>query len=521
VEIVHVVRHKVLVEGKSVRSVAKETGLHRKTIGRYLRGAEPSKRQHVDRPRPVHDAVAGRIEKLVDESPKWTTAKQKLTAQRVQNMLIAGEDGGDKCAVSYTVVKEIFREMRRRRAEVFIPLAYRVGDLAEVDFFEVYVDVNGKRVKAFMFVMRLMFSGRDFCHLYPRQDATCFLDGHVRAFAHFGCVPERIAYDNLKAAVLKHLAGSERELTLRFMALAAHYVFEACFARPYTGHDKGGVEARGKGIRWQHLVPIPAGASLLDISVKLIARVDERADLDSFAEEAKAMKPLPVIAHRAVKTTEAVAISPRSLVKVDGAVYSVPCEHARLTATVHGGAFEIEIVCPGGGRVVHVRQPANGRSVRYVHYLRELRRKPQAVRQVAHLLVEELGATYIALWIDLVEQFGEKDAARRLAKVLGEIEDHGIDIVTVRLSDLNQRGRMLTLDKPPMPTATAMPVPDALAKHTVERSDVSVYDVLLDPGARPPAQGTEPVAVAITADLWGDADGDGHKTHESAAGVLQ
>src|SRR6266516_6829127 len=28
----------------------------------------------------------------------------------------------------------------------------------------------------------------------------------------------------------------------RFQALAAHYVFEPCFARPRTGHDKGGVE---------------------------------------------------------------------------------------------------------------------------------------------------------------------------------------------------------------------------------------------------------------------------------------
>ncbi len=48
-----------------------------------------------------------------------------------------------------------------------------------------------------MFVMRLMHSGQDFAWLYTRQDQTSFLDGHVRAFAHFECVPQRIAYDNL------------------------------------------------------------------------------------------------------------------------------------------------------------------------------------------------------------------------------------------------------------------------------------------------------------------------------------
>lgn len=33
--------------------------------------------------------------------------------------------------------------------------------------------------------------------------------------------------------------GAERKLTARFEALADHYVFEPCFARPRTGHDKG------------------------------------------------------------------------------------------------------------------------------------------------------------------------------------------------------------------------------------------------------------------------------------------
>jgi transposase len=114
-------------------------------------------------------------------------------------------------------------EWKRRRREVFVPLVYPAGDLAEVDFFEVLLDLGGERQKAWMFVMRLMHSGRDFACLYVRQDQTSFLDGHVRAFEHFQCVPQRIAYDNLKAAVTKLLVGSERELSMRFEALASHY----------------------------------------------------------------------------------------------------------------------------------------------------------------------------------------------------------------------------------------------------------------------------------------------------------
>src|SRR5262245_59436749 len=59
-------------------------------------------------------------------------------------------------------VKEAVAEWRRQRREVFVPLTYRPGDLAEVDFFEVPVDVAGTRRKAWLFLMRLMYSGRDF-----------------------------------------------------------------------------------------------------------------------------------------------------------------------------------------------------------------------------------------------------------------------------------------------------------------------------------------------------------------------
>jgi len=147
-----------------------------------------------------------------------------------------------------------------------IPLTYRAGALAEVDFFEVLVDLGGKRQKEWLFVLRLMYSGRDFAWIYERQDQVSFLDGHVRAFAHLGGVPARIAYDNLRPAATRILIGGERTLTVGFAAIASHYLVEPCFCRPGVGHDKGGVEARGKAIRTQALVPIPSGATLVTIT---------------------------------------------------------------------------------------------------------------------------------------------------------------------------------------------------------------------------------------------------------------
>src|SRR5579863_8795547 len=142
---VYVVRHRVLVEGVAIRRVAREMGLSRNTVRRYVAGAEPGVRKEVLKPRPVLDAVRGRMGQLLGDSPKWTGGKQQLTAARLHQMLV--DEGHD---VGVTLVREFVAEWRRQRREVFVPLVYRPGDLAEIDFFEVLVDVAGERQKAWM-----------------------------------------------------------------------------------------------------------------------------------------------------------------------------------------------------------------------------------------------------------------------------------------------------------------------------------------------------------------------------------
>jgi transposase len=484
---VFVVRHKVLVEGQSARDVARELGISRNTVRRYVEGAEPVRRSPA-RSAPVLEAVRGRLEALLEESPRWTGGKQRLTATQLHRMVVA-----EGHRVGATLVKEYVAEWKRQRQEVFVPLVYRPGDLGEVDFFEVLVDVAGRRRKAWMFVMRLMHSGRDFAWLYDRQDQISFLDGHVRAFEHFGAVPLRLVYDNLRPAVAKVLVGAERKLTARFQALAAHYVFEPCFARPRTGHDKGGVEARGKGIRWQHLVPIPAGASLAAISGDLVAALDRRASehrdserrtiAERFADEHGRMLPLPSHGFRPHAVVFASA-SRRSLVKVEGAVYSVPCEWAGLDVTVHVGAAEVEIVGPTG-REIYPRRRFGQRSVRYRHYVRELSRKPQALRQVADELLVELGEPFASAWRLLVDEQGPKQAARAFAQVLKGLERHGERAVAERLSAALARGEPLhlALVQPATEVSVAPEgLPSSLRDVEVAAASAADFDALLGGG---------------------------------------
>ncbi len=86
---VHVLRHKVLNEGRSIRRVARELGLSRNTVAKYLERPEPVRSSRRQRERPVWEAVQPRLEELIAEWEPRTTGKQRMTAMRLHRQLNA------------------------------------------------------------------------------------------------------------------------------------------------------------------------------------------------------------------------------------------------------------------------------------------------------------------------------------------------------------------------------------------------------------------------------------------------
>src|SRR5215831_11845350 len=80
---VHIVRHKVLVQGVSVQHVARELGLSRTTVYKYLEGSTPGRVETTPRRHPVLEAVSPRIDTLSDgcQNPP-STAERRLCDQR-------------------------------------------------------------------------------------------------------------------------------------------------------------------------------------------------------------------------------------------------------------------------------------------------------------------------------------------------------------------------------------------------------------------------------------------------------
>ncbi len=93
-ELVSVIRHKVLTEGVPIRDVARQLGLSRNTIQRYVRA------KVVPVPRPARPPRATPTKELVAEAAaiwasrrSFTAGKQRLTATRLREL--PRDDGHD------------------------------------------------------------------------------------------------------------------------------------------------------------------------------------------------------------------------------------------------------------------------------------------------------------------------------------------------------------------------------------------------------------------------------------------
>jgi len=481
---VAIIRHLVNSEKQSIRQVSRSLGLSRNTVRKYVRGGVPAAVGSMPRRRPKMEEVGPRIEKIIEEWSTRTTPKQRITGSRIHAQLVS-----EGYKVGTTTVRTYLREKRRREAEIYIPLTHWAGEEAQVDFFAVSVDVDGERRQAHLLQFSLPYSDHDFARVYEREDLPSFLDGHVRAFHHFGGVPKRLVYDNAKVAVTRITAGA-RQLNGHFQRLIAHFAFEADFARPREGHDKGAIEVRGKRTRLTQLVPIPAGPTLAAINEALEAQLAERAArtrnaqgrgiAERLEEERTRFMPLPDADFEA-RVPAAVSMTRQSTIRLGGGTYSVPTHWKGLPLLAWVGATDVRFECQGD-TLLTSRLNQGGKDIRYLHYLPELAQRPHAVRQVAAGLIPELGEPWVGLGKLLLEVHPVDRAARVVSNLLAvrllyEQELEAALAAVVALPEMPDQ------DHEPEPP-TVVSVPTALAIHEVEAADAARYDALLV-GGRP------------------------------------
>jgi len=142
------------------------------------------------------------IEKILATDQK-APRKQRHTAHRIWCRVGAERsevDVGESTVREYVRKRKI--ELGLEHGEVFVPQTYRWGQEGQVDWYEAYAEVDGEQVKAYVFCLRSMASGRAFHRAYPHASQQAFLEAHEWAFAYFGGVFGVLRFDNLKSAVM-------------------------------------------------------------------------------------------------------------------------------------------------------------------------------------------------------------------------------------------------------------------------------------------------------------------------------
>jgi transposase len=377
-------------DGLSIRSLATTFGVHRRTVREALASPIPPPRRVPERSAPVLGPWTEIIDSwLADDlnAPK----KQRHTARRVFERLV-DEHGAE---LSETTVRRYVAVVKSHRrmplTAVMVPQDHPLGYEAEVDFGQASFYLNGELTVGSMFVMRLSASAKGFHHVYANEAQEAFVDGHELGFEHFGGVPERIRYDNLKPAVARVMLGRSRVESERFVALRSHYLFDAFYCRPGIdgAHEKGGVEGEVGRFRRRHLVPVPKVSSLAELN-ELLARADELDDARHlpgrrlsvgahFDLERPMLRALPEERFDAALWLQC-RVDSKSRICVRQCFYSVPVSYVGRKIDVRLGASFVEAL--DGKKVLarHERAVRKGtETLDLDHYLEVMKVKPGAL----------------------------------------------------------------------------------------------------------------------------------------------
>jgi len=489
----------------SIREIARRTGLSRNTIRKYLRlnGVEP-KFQSPERPSKL-DAFSDRLTAWLQSEDRRPRKQKRTVKQLHADLVVLGYEG------SYSRVAAFAREWKAdlhihnqtSGRGTFVPLSFEPGEAFQFDWSEDWAVIGNERTKLQVAHTKLSYSRAFIVRAYLTQSHEMLFDAHNHAFRVLGGIPRRGIYDNMRTAIDKVGRGKDRDVNIRFQAMASHYLFEPDFCNPASGWEKGQIEKNVQDARHRFFQPVPRFASLDELNDWLEERCRffwattthgkiRGTIADLWAEEVQALMPVSRSFDGFAEYTK--RVSPTCLVHFDRTRYSVPASFANRPVSLRVYpdrvvvAAEGQIICEHS-RIFNRSHEAPGHTVYdWRHYLSVIQRKPGALRNGAPFT--ELPEAFRTLQLHLLKKpGGDREMVDILSLVLQHDEQAVLMAVDMALkSGVPTKTHILNLLHRLVDGKSLIPppinAPQALTLNNEPKANVERYDTLRKTEAR-------------------------------------
>jgi transposase len=481
------IRLRCLRNGEPVKLVARELGISKNTVKKYIQSQSVPVTKPLDR-RSAVDVHKSFIDDLLRESPSITSKRVGvLLRERVDASVSIGERALRRYVAS--------RRAELKPREAFVRASYSPGAQAQFDFTPVQVIVAGILVTLELFVMRLSYSGRIFARASFRCDQPALFAGILEALVTFGGVPLEGVFDNAATAVARVLRGRSRDENATFRSFCGALAFPIVFAAPRKGNEKGGVEGANHYVQENFFTPIPEFDSLDQLNEQLAAFCDRdqlrihsthrEAVAERFAREESVLRPLPNPLPRPCVVRPA-HVNKFSEVVFETNRYSVPTRFAHRSALIEVYDRRLRIVVDETAAAEHPRLSDRHQNLLDPrHFVDLLSHKHRAADTALVFAGDRLPKSFA----DLRRQYILKDSTRGTRAwmdVVSLLKEAPVDAVDGAIRKAMELGTddpaaIALLVRQHATPATLPPVnlegrPDAL-RHLVDRVDLQAWNI--------------------------------------------
>jgi transposase len=221
--------------GWGTKRIAKELGIARNSVRRYLRGGAAAETQTRPGACTLDASQIAIATELLDGAAQGNgVVVKRLMAQQEVDVPLR------------TLQRALAPHRRAKHAAAIATVRFETspGEQMQIDFGEKWVQIAGKALRVFFFVAVLGYSRRIFVRASLSQRQDDWREGLAGAFRCFGGVPQRILIDRAGALVVGEDRDSGRvKVHPAFAAFCADWGVEVSACRPYRARTKGKTES--------------------------------------------------------------------------------------------------------------------------------------------------------------------------------------------------------------------------------------------------------------------------------------